>query len=396
MSAARSEMGGRASRQGFLSLGFRPFFLLGGLWAIVAVILSVPTILGLFGLPVLWDPVSWHLHEMLFGYVAAAMAGFLLTAVPNWTGRRPCAGWPLLLIVGLWLAGRILGLVSAVLGALAWAVLDSAFLFVLWGVVTREVLAAGNHRNLPVCLALGLFWLTNLSFHAEQAGLVDWQGASVRGALSVVLMLLVLIGGRITPNFTRNWLNSKKSKVLPAEFGPVDKFALAVTLAAFIFWIVSPSTVLVGALALVAAAANLYRLARWKAWLVLAEPLLWSLHLGYLWVCIGFLLLALAAFGPVVPEIAAIHVFSVGGMGTMTLVVMSRATLGHSGRLLRAGGWLSSALWLMTLSVFARLAAALVPQQMGLLVMISLTAWVAAFVAFLIACGPVLLNLARK
>jgi len=375
-----------------LGQGFRPFFLLSGLWAIVALALSVEMILGRIALPTAFDAITWHAHEMLFGYIAATVAGFLLTAIPNWTGRLPLQGLPLLGLVLLWLAGRVAVAFSATIGAGPAALIDLAFLAALLGVVLREIVAGRNWRNLPMAVALGLFLLGNALFHAAALGLDLNDGLARRGAIAVIIALITLVGGRIVPSFTRNWLVKRGATALPVAFGAVDKAALAATLAALAFWVGAPESALGGGLAAVAAAMLFWRLARWRGLATGAEPLVWVLHLGYLWVPLGLALLGLSQWLPAVSPTGALHALTAGAMGTMTLAVMSRATLGHSGRPLHAGPGLAAAYLLVTAAAVLRVAAALLATGTVPLLTAASLAWIAAFALFLAVCGPLLLG----
>ncbi len=222
------------------SQAFRPFFLLAGLWAIAGLALSFAMFEGWIALPTAFGAVEWHYHEMLFGYVAAAMAGFLLTAIPNWTGGLPLRGAPLIGLVALWIAGRAAVMASDWIGAGPAAAVDLGFLAVLGGVTVREIVVGRNWRNLPPVLAIVLFLVCNALSHAAALGLIDDGGAARRGGIAVVVMLISLIGGRIIPSFTRNWLVKRNAGSLPAAFGNFDRLALGVTLLALGYWVAAP------------------------------------------------------------------------------------------------------------------------------------------------------------
>jgi uncharacterized protein involved in response to NO len=317
--------------------------------------LSVAAILGHLPEALVLDPLRWHFHELMFGYIAAAVAGFLLTAIPNWTGRLPLQGGPLLGLVCLWGAGRLAMLAAGTIGPLAAAVLDALFLAVLAGLVARELVAGRNRRNLPMLAILAVFLGANLAFHAVSLGLLPDDGFDRRGAIACIAFLVALIGGRVTPSFTRNWLVKHEAANLPAGFGPLDR-------------------------------------ARWQGHRVLGEPLLWVLHLGTLWLAAGLALLAASALGETIPGVTAIHALTAGAMGTMTLAVMSRAILGHGGHELRAGPGLSWAFVLVSLAAAARIGASLADELYLSLITLSVAAWIAAFALFLLVCGPKLLT----
>ena len=202
-----------------LRQGFRPFFLGAGVWALAAMVLWIAILQGAVLLPTAFDPVAWHVHEMLFGFVIAAIAGFLLTAIPNWTGRMPLQGVPLAVLVGVWLAGRLAVGASAWIGAGIAAVLDLSFLTLLLGVVLREILAGRNWRNLPMPVVLSGLLVANALTHADVVGLAATGPLGQRLGIGIVILLIHLVGGRIIPSFTLNWLKKRGESNLPASFG---------------------------------------------------------------------------------------------------------------------------------------------------------------------------------
>ena len=366
--------------------GFRPFFLLAGLWAPTALLLWLAMLAGILEVPTAMDPVAWHVHEMLFGFVAAAIAGFLLTAVPGWTGRPPLRGLPLAALAVLWLAGRLAVALSAWIGAGAAAAVDIAFLASLAAFCAREIAVGRNWRNLPVIALLALLIAANALFHlghTETAG---------RAAIATIVTLVALIGGRVVPAFTRNWLARRGAMKLPAQQSRFDSAAMAVTVAAAIAWTAIGDHPLVGALLLLAAVVLAARLARWRGLSTTAEPLLWVLHLGYLWLPVGLALLAVSMLAPAVPESVALHALTAGAMATMILAMMTRATLGHTGRPLIATRATAAIYLLVTFAAAARLASGLADDAGSLLLHASAAAWVAAFALFVLAYGPMLLR----
>jgi uncharacterized protein involved in response to NO len=372
-----------------LSAGFRPFFLAAALWAAIAMLLWLGVLGGHVALPSAFDPVAWHAHEMLFGFVQAAMAGFLMTAVPNWTGRMPIQGLGLGALAAIFVAGRVAVAVSAEIGAGAAALIDLAFPAVLLAALAREIVTGRNWRNLPVLAALGLFGTANGLMHIEALGWAATGAAGQRFGVGVALMLVALIGGRVIPSFTRNWLVKRRAERLPAPAGRIDAAALAATGLALGAWVVAPDWRGVAVLMALAAIANLVRLARWQGWRTGAEPLVWILHLGFLWVPVGLALMALA---PLLgfPTSAAVHALTGGALATMIVAVATRATRGHTGRALAADRMTVAIYALVTLAALARVSAGLVgPATMPLLTLAG-TAWVAAFGLFLVRYGPML------
>ncbi len=375
-----------------LSQGFRPFFLLAGIWAPLSMGLFIAMFQGHIALPTAFGAVAWHYHELLFGYVAAVLAGFALTAIPNWTGRLPLQGGPLLALVLLWLAGRVAVAVSALIGTGAAAAIDLLFLAALATVILREIAAGRNWRNLPVVAAVILFFLCNVLVHFEALGLVDSGGRAQKLSIAVVIILITLIGGRIIPSFSRNWLAQRGATRLPRPFARFDRLTIAVTLVALAWWALAPPGPVTGGLAALAAALNLVRLARWQGLATRAEPLLWVMHLGYLWIPVGLALLALGSWLPGVVQSSAIHALTAGAIGTMTLAVMSRAALGHTNQPLHAGAGLTLAYCLMTAVAVLRISAALGEEAFVPLVSAAAVAWIAAFLFFLGVVGPVLVQ----
>lgn len=280
-----------------ISYGFRPFFLLATLFALLAIPVWLLVWRGTFALSGPFSPIDWHIHEMLFGYAAAVIAGFLFTAVPNWTGRRPVRGLPLGLLALLWLSGRIAVAGGFGLPAEGVMVLDCAFLLVATLVIGMEIMAGRNWRNLRVLVPVALLWAANVIFHLEamQTSAAD---LGVRLGFAVVVFLLMLIGGRIIPSFTRNWLTKRDASRLPAPFGRVDGIALLAGAAALLVWVAAPASVLAKLLLALAAALHILRLARWKGEATWPSPLLLMLHVSYAFVPAGLLALAMAKRPP--------------------------------------------------------------------------------------------------
>ena len=264
----RREYCGRA----LFSYGFRPFFLAAALWAMISLPLWLHQFYGDIVLPTHFAPLDWHVHEMLFGYVAAAVAGFLLTAIPNWTGRLPVNGWPLAGLTALWLMGRVAIFFSGRIGNALAAAIDLSFLLVLAAVAAREIIAGRNWRNLRVLGVVGVLALGNIVFHAE----VLVRGTANYGsriALTAVILLISLIGGRIVPSFTHNWLARNNPGRLPVPFSRYDMFAIIAGFIALLAWIVAPGDLICGGLLLLAGLIHTGRLARWAGDRTLANRL---------------------------------------------------------------------------------------------------------------------------
>ena len=374
-----------------LADGFRPFFLLGAIQAALTILVWLPVFYGELRLTSAFAPRDWHVHEMLYGYLPAVVTGFLFTAIPNWTGRLPIRGLPLLALLAMWIGGRIAVTLSALgpwWGAL---LIDGAFLLLVALAAAREIAAGRNWRNLPVVGMVTVLWAGNVAFHIE-AHFRGSADVAIRVGVAVIVLLLALIGGRITPSFTRNWLVKNNPGRLPAPFGRFDMAVVLVSAISLLGWILAPASAVTG-LALVAAGAlHAVRLARWAGDRTWREPLLIILHIGYAFVPLGFLINAAASFGWVLPS-AGLHAWMTGAAGITTLAVMTRATLGHTGQPLTA----SAATRVIYLAVIAaavtRICAVLVPAHGEVLLHVAAFAWVAAFSLYALAFGPLLLGL---
>ena len=374
--------------------GFRPFFLFGALWAAVAMFLWIMALSGALDLPTRFDPVSWHAHEFLFGYLGAVLAGFLLTAVPNWTGRLPLVGWPLAALFALWGAGRAAVLVSALLPPGIAAVIDLAFPLVLGATILREIVAGRNWRNLMVLGLLAVFTLANAIFHLEVArGEYAAQGMGLRLGLATAIMMIGVIGGRIIPSFTRNWLARKgrDARTTP-PMQRFDKAVLLASIAALLLWVFLPFDTITAAALLALGLLHLVRLSRWQGHQTGAEPLVWVLHLSYAFIPLGAVGLGIAGLTGGGGSAAAQHLWMAGAIGSMTLAVMTRATLGHTGQPLLA----DRATLAIYLSLFGAVAARLGAELLPMLTHVSGLLWLFAFGGFALVYGPLLLRTNAK
>jgi uncharacterized protein involved in response to NO len=374
-----------------LTAGFRPFFLAAALWAIVSLAAWLLLLGGSIDLPSRFDPLSWHIHEMLFGFVMAAVGGFLLTAIPNWTDRPPVAGSMLAVLVALWLLGRLACLFSALMPGWLALLADLAFPVALEAVAARELFASGNKRNYPLLAPVIVLAIANCLMHLQALGVAIPYGLGWRLAIAAVVILISVIGGRIIPAFTRNWLVQRGDTQLPAPAGLLDRIALGMLHAAVTGWAFFPASQIVAALLLVAGALNAARLGCWRGIATTVEPLLLILHVGYLWLVAGVTLLGLSLLSDGVPAAAAVHALTAGAMGTMILAVMVRATLGHTGRTLHADAATVAIFALVTLSAVLRVASAWgIGAQFDLLEVSGL-AWIGTYALFVARYGPMLL-----
>lgn len=377
------------------SFGFRPLFLIAALWAAVAMVIWLALLSGLADIPSRFDPVTWHVHEFLFGYLSAVIAGFLLTAVPNWTGRLPVVGWSLAGLSSLWLLGRVAIALSSALPVIVVAVADLVFLAVLWLVVLREIVEGKNWRNLPVLALVGILMLANGLYHFEAANGDDAaQGYGLRLGVSVAVVLICLIGGKIIPSFTRNWLVKQGAKDLPTPpMQRYDKLVIAITILTLLSWTINPEHDLVALMLFALGGLHLRRLWRWKGLSCVREPLVWVLHVAYVFIPLGAICVGTSSLAPsILSYAAALHVWTAGAVGLMTVAVMTRASLGHSGHALHSGAATTAIYLSLVASVFARVAADLAPNLRMELLDASALLWVSCFAGFVCAYGPMLMR----
>lgn len=377
----------------FLSYGFRPFFLSAALFAGLAVPVWVLLFAGASGGGFLYPAREWHVHEMLFGFLPAVMTGFLLTAVPNWTGRAPFRGLPLLSLLFLWLAGRLL---------LAWpwpsplvaAVIDGSFFVAVAALLWRELAAASTWGQAPIALLISLYAGTNMFFHA-----MALRGESTalpeRLVLAFLMLLLTMIGGRLAPNFTREFLMQARAAPLPPPFSRLDGMGIGLVLLAALVWIVQPESRIAGGLFVAAGVVTVIRLSRWRGWTTWREPLVLILHVGYGWLALSMLALGCALLGMGVQQASAVHVLTTGAVGAMTLAVMTRASLGHTGRAKVAGPVTIMMYLLVNLGALLRVVVPTPDAPTGLthlLLGLAAVCWSGAYVLFAMSYGPYLLR----
>ncbi|PVE23019.1 short-chain dehydrogenase [Microvirga sp. KLBC 81] len=362
------------------SYGFRPFFLFGSLYAGLAILAWLPMFYGGLQLSTAFAPRDWHIHEMLYGYLSAVITGFLLTAVPNWTGRMPLQGKPLIMLVLIWVAGRVAVTMSAWIGWQVSALTDVSFLIVVAAVMAREIVKGKNWRNLKVMVALGILTIGNIAFHLE-AHLLGAAEYGIRIGVAATMMLVMVIGGRIVPSFTRNWLSRENPGRMPASFGTFDMISMAGASLALLVWIALPEWQIAGVALIAAGLVQTVHMARWAGHRTWRDRLVLILHVAYAFVPLGFILTGLASLG-LIPAGAGIHAWTGGAMGGMTLAVMSRASLGHTGRALVASRMTQALYLLIVIAAFARIIAALLPDWTDALLHLAGAAWAGTFIGF--------------
>lgn len=367
--------------------GFRAFFLLAAVFGALAVPLWVVILSGQVSSN--WLPAAqlWHAHEMVFGYTTAVIAGFLLTAVANWTGREVLIGPPLLALCLLWLAARVSLLSSGVPAPIPVALLDIAFLPVLAGVLVRPLLQARNRRNyVMIAILLGLA-VANAVTHLDAAGILPgWGRRMTLGAIHLIVLLMLLVSGRIVPIFTRNVTHQEGIRNLPI----LDRLALGAAGVVLVCDLVWGDSGLTPAVSAAAGVLVFLRARHWGARGTLRYPLLWILHVGHAFIGVGLLL---KAFTPLFPRIAgsSLHAFTAGAIGCLTLGMMARVSLGHTGRMIVADRPTSLALGAMLAAGVVRVAAPLSPAWYLDLVAVSAGCWSVSFALFLWRFTPILL-----
>jgi len=369
------------------ALGFRPFFLAAGLYAVLMMGLWLLVLRGSL-VPGELPPPVWHGHEMLFGFAVAVIAGFLLTAARNWTGLPTPAGLPLAALFMLWLAGRLGFLIPGLPAGLV-AAIDLAFLPVLALVLALPILKAKQLHNYPFPIMLLVLALANALVHGDALG---WTpGTAQRGlhlAVYAVVAMMAVMGGRVIPSFTDNKLGSRARR-----WPLLERLLPAVTLGALIAALLAPTSFVTALLAAIAAGGHGVRLAGWYTRKLWSVPLLWILHLGYAWITLGFALLALSAAGLSAAAFSALHAFTAGGIGVLTLGMMARVSLGHTGRMLEPAPLMTWAFAAINLAALSRVALPLlVPSAWSAAMAVAGLLWMAAFGLFAALYLPILLR----
>ena len=373
-----------------LQNSFRPFFIVAGIWATLAVPFWILNYFGLLIVADNFDILLWHQHEMLYGFIAAAITGFILTAIPNWTGRLPIKNKPLGFLVFLWIVGRIGFLTITIFDVKVTALMDLPFLIVLVLVILREIVSGKNWRNLPVIILISLFTLGNILVHLQLLDVIESAELGIRISIFVLSILLALIGGRIVPSFTRNWLSQNQVNRFPSGAGIFDKVCLVSLVVFVIAQIITPYHQLTSLLALLAGLLHGIRLIRWKVWLTLSEPLIWILHVGYMWLSVALVLIGLAGLTDFVPYTSSYHALTIGAFSTMILGVMTRVSLGHTGRTLKATFGTTTIYVFITIASVLRVSESFLNDSRNLILSFSGIFWTLSFALFVFIYFPIL------
>jgi len=377
--------------QAFLSYAFRPFFLLNAIFAIAIVVIWVIALRGRGPATLPANAMLWHGHEMLVGFAMATVAGFILTAVATWTGRRPVHGLPVALFVTAWLAGRFVMILAGLLPAWLVAGIDMAFPLMLCGLSAREIIGAGNRRNYPIVAITVVLAILNLIYHLGKMGLLpgaDWLAIYL--LIHTILLLITVIAGRVVPNFTANWLRARGVTRSPASHAVVERLTIMVTLAVGVAASTVPASTATGVLSIAAAILHSIRLSRWRGLSTTGEPLLFALHVAYSWLPIGYACMACTIFGLAFSPTTALHALTMGAIGGMILAMTTRVPLGHTGRPLTASGLTIAAYLSLSFAVLLRVFGPLITPDYLATIDWSATGWILAFAIFLRVYWPVL------
>jgi len=377
-----------------LRLGFRPFFLSGAVFSIIAITLWLLMYKGTISLSPFGGGYWWHIHEMIFGFGCAIIAGFLLTAVQNWTGVRGAQGSTLLILFLLWLAGRIVLLMPNLVGDTLTTVVDLSFLPAVAFVLAKPIIAIKQYRNLFFVPLLLLFTIANLEMHLAiylpQTFTIAF--AAYAGVMLVIFIMSVM-AGRVTPMFTANGTQTPKATPLP-WLDKVTNGSLAIAMFSLLLQpIVGFSETFFGVLLIIAGIFQTMRWLRWKPWITLSIPLLWSIHIAIKFIAYGLILLGIAYLIPEIPNNHIWHLLTIGGMGGLILAMISRVSLGHTGRPLSPPKAMTFAYILITLAALVRaIGPWVLPEKTLLFIDISGTFWLLSFGIFVVTYAPMLMN----
>jgi len=371
-----------------LAKGFRPFFLAASVFAAAMLPLWLAALAGRFDPGGYLGAMYWHAHEMVFGFAVAVLAGFLLTAAGNWTGRETATGAPLAGLVALWAAGRVAMLVASALPRGVPAVVELAFLPALLVALGRPIVAARNWRNLVMLAVVAALWLCDLAVHLDALGaLPGWRRRGALAAVDVLAFVMLLMAGRVLPMFTRNATGvASVRNVAPLDLAAAGAMALTAALS-----VAAPASPAGGVAAGLAALLALARTAPWGARHTASHPMLWILHAGHAWIVFGLALRAAAALTARVSPVLATHAVTAGALGALTVGMMARVSLGHTGRAIAATRQTAAAFALVTLAAAARV---LLPLAAGHWYRASVYAsgalWTLAFGLLAVELAPVL------
>lgn len=371
-------------KHAFWTYGFRPFFLLGSLhvalliiyWAVSFFTGELPS--GHF------DPITWHAHEMIYGFVTAIIAGFLLTASANWTASKAVSGYKLITLVVLWLLGRavfLLPLMNVTISPWVTLFVDISFLPAVVLVLSRPLIKSRQIKNMQFLIVLSIMAIGNVLTHLASFGFIDYSYASKGTYLGInlIIVIMVILGGRVIPFFTQNVVKGEVTRN-PLVEKAVHASVWIYVLLDFLTEGASPTAWV----ALIAGILNIIRMSGWMTFKTKNIPILWVLHLAYLWIGVGFIIVFLSELFSLLPRSVAIHSFTAGAMGILIIGMISRVSLGHTGRPLRLAKGFVIAYWLVSLGAVVRVGSGFIPEWYNHGIFLSGVSWGAGFVVFVI------------
>lgn len=374
------------------AIGFRPFFLLGSLSSMLSILFWAWVYFSGHTMGGYFDPIVWHAHEMIYGFSLAIVAGFLLTASASWTQTQALSGLKLKRLFCVWLLGRV----GMAISLLEWpylnvfiSLIDLLFIPLLIISLAPPLIKAKRMANIQFLFLLGLLGVGNLLTHLASLSIIDYSFGTkaIYLGVNLILLIMVIIGGRVVPAFTSNALRIKTN-----QWAVIEKLSLGAVWAYVLLNFFMSEGPVVGWVALLAGIFNLIRLAGWKSIKTLGQPLLWILHIGYAWIIAGYFLLFLSDVFEFLPRSVAIHAFTAGAMGTFIIGMMSRVSLGHSGRPLKLMKGFVISYFFITLSGVVRVISGFFLEQYGLGIMLAGVFWVVSFLIFLIYYFKILVS----
>lgn len=377
-----------------LRLGFRPFFLSGAIFSVITITLWLLMYKGTISLPPLGGGYWWHIHEMVFGFSGAIIAGFLLTAVQNWTGVKGVSGNTLLALFLLWLAGRLFLVLPELLGAPLTSIIDLAFLPAVAYILAKPIMAIKQYRNLFFIPLLALFTIANAEMHLAIYYPETFSSIySGYAGVMLVTLLMSVMAGRVAPMFTANGTNTAKATPLPWLDKAANGTLAIVMLNLLLQPIVGFSALFFGVMLIIASIFQTMRWLRWRPWITLNVPLLWSFHGAMKFICFGLFVLGISYLIPEVPTKHVWHLLTIGGIGGLILAMIARVSLGHTGRPLTPPKSMSIAFILINVAALVRTFGPwAIPEKTLLFIDISGGFWLLAFTLFVISYGPMLVK----
>ena len=375
----------------FLSYAFRPLFLLSAVFAVFAIIVWTMTLNGSAPINLVGNSLYWHGHEMVVGFALATVAGFILTAVANWTGRTALGGLPIAWLVVSWLVGRTAMLFATTMPVLVSAALDMLFPLSLCVFTAREILAAGNERNYKIIAVTVILAGLNLVYHLGVAAVLPGgQYIALYLLIHVVVLLVAVVAGRVVPNFTANWLRGQGITKTPVANATIDRLAITLTVATGLIAVFFPDRIILGVIAMLAAATHTLRVSQWCGLQTVRNPLLFVLHVAYLWLPAGYAMMSLASFGWAFTPTAALHGLTMGCIGSMILAMMTRVPLGHTGRALHASRLTVVAYVILMVAICIRVMSPWNAVNYLGMIELAATGWCLAFGIFIWVYWPIL------